>query len=76
MVADTMDLIVFVHGTGAADRADRGQKWWQLESAFSNRLTPLLQSRAALALPFHWSGANSELARRKAGLWGIATVAP
>ena len=30
-------------------------------------LAPLLESRAAVAHPFHWSGANSELARRNAG---------
>lgn len=66
MAADAKDLIVFVHGTGSANPADEGQKWWQLKSAFSNELGAL-QACAIAALPFHWSGLNSELARRRAG---------
>jgi hypothetical protein len=66
MTADAKDLIVFVHGTGSANPADEGQKWWQLGSSFSNELGAL-QTCAILARPFHWSGLNSELARRRAG---------
>src|SRR5438105_6993814 len=66
MTADAKDLIVFVHGTGASNPADEGKKWWQLQSTFSNELGGL-QSRAIATLPFHWSGLNSELARRRAG---------
>ncbi|MBR0775013.1 hypothetical protein JQ625_09225 [Bradyrhizobium diazoefficiens] len=67
MTADAKDLIVFVHGTGSANPADEGKKWWQLGSSFSNELGALLQSCAVVARPFHWSGLNSELARRRAG---------
>jgi len=67
MTADAKDLIVFVHGTGSANPADEGKKWWQLGSSFSDELGALLQSCAVVARPFHWSGLNSELARRRAG---------
>jgi hypothetical protein len=66
MAADAKDLIVFVHGTGSANPADEGKKWWQLGSSFSNELGALLAS-VTVASPFHWSGLNSELARRRAG---------
>src|SRR5262249_24899764 len=76
ITSDAKDVVIFVHGTGAASPADEGQKWWQLKSTFSD-LLGALQSRATAVAPFHWSGLNSELARRQAGkdlfdrLWKI-----
>jgi hypothetical protein len=64
---DTKDLLIFVHGTGAAESADTGSKWWQLGSAFSNEISRQLQSSFVVAPPFHWSGANSELVRQRTG---------
>ena len=57
--------VILVHGTGAGDPADRGDKWWQLGSTFAQRLAEAL-SAATVEKPFHWSGANSEQARRAA----------
>jgi hypothetical protein len=65
--ADTKELLIFVHGTGASDVADAGSNWWQLGSNFSNEVCQQLGPGAEIAPPFHWSGANSELVRQKAG---------
>lgn len=67
MASDFSDLIILVHGTGASADSDIGSHWWQCNSAFSNRLKLLVGSCAEVASPFHWTGANSELARRRAG---------
>src|SRR5262245_2753055 len=59
--------VILIHGTGAADPADRGERWWQLGSQFVKDLIAALSGRVSVDTPFHWSGANSELARRAAG---------
>ncbi len=59
--------IITVHGTFAGDDADSGEKWWQRGSPFLTRLQSYLDDRIEID-PFHWSGANSELDRRQAGL--------
>lgn len=66
-MSTTDNLIIFVHGTGAADSLDQGERWWQSGSAFSDTFAPYLESGVTVAPPFHWSGSNSELARRIAG---------
>lgn len=62
-------LAVMVHGTFAGDPSDRGGKWWQLGSPFSERLKQQLPP--GVRLPhgdevFHWSGNNSERSRNRA----------
>lgn len=62
------ELVVFVHGTGAGDDADRGDKWWQIGSAFERRFSEAVGADAIVDKPFHWEkGPNSESARRAAG---------
>ncbi len=55
-----------VHGTFAGDDADKGEKWWQQGSPFLRGLQDLIADRLDVE-PFHWSGKNSELDRRRAG---------
>jgi len=62
------DVVIMVHGTGAADDADRGPSWWQSNSGFETAFSKLVEPFAATAKPFHWSGVNSEVDRRAAGL--------
>lgn len=73
--ASNPQLVILVHGTGAADPADRGERWWQLGSLFVQTLASALSGRASAAPPFHWSGANSELARRAAATKLLARLA-
>lgn len=63
--------LVMIHGTGAGDINDAGDRWWQKKSEFQTGLSDLLQFESSRAeiIPFHWDeGANSEEARRKAGV--------
>lgn len=60
--------VIFVHGTGAGDLADRGQRWWQIGSLFEQTFSAAIFSSAFVDRPFHWSGRNSESERRVAGL--------
>lgn len=61
----TMVEIITVHGTFAGDSADKGDKWWQQDSPFLEELQSHVEEKLEVR-PFHWSGANSELDRRKA----------
>lgn len=61
------DQIVLIHGTAAADIADRGSRWWQLESEFQTSLRSRLVG-FSFGKPFHWSGANLENGRDEAAL--------
>ncbi len=61
-----MAKIITVHGTFAGDEADKGEKWWQQGSEFLDELQDYVEEPLEVE-PFHWSGANSELDRRKAG---------
>lgn len=61
------DQIILIHGTAAADIADRGSRWWQLESGFQIWLRSWLAG-FAFGKPFHWSGANLENRRDEAAL--------
>jgi hypothetical protein len=71
MAKSSERLVLLIHGTAAADPDDRGTKWWQCESAFWTDLNRQLAPDAACGSPdggvFHWSGLNSEGARRQAG---------
>ncbi|KWV60466.1 hypothetical protein AS156_29240 [Bradyrhizobium macuxiense] len=67
------ERIILVHGTGAADIADRGSRWWQFGSLFQSHV----QSRLAgfcFDKPFHWSGANLEDRRYLAGMELLARL--
>ncbi|WP_306251166.1 triacylglycerol lipase [Parvularcula sp. IMCC14364] len=58
--------LITVHGTFANDEADSGEKWWQQGSDFLVALQGYIKEPLTI-LPFHWTGCNSELDRRKAG---------
>jgi hypothetical protein len=67
------ERIILLHCTGAADIADRGNRWWQSGSVFQSSA----QSRLASFLfdkPFHWSGDNFEDRRYQAGLELLARL--
>lgn len=59
--------IITVHGTFAGDEDDKGEKWWQKGSPFVTKLQACVKEPLKIN-PFHWSGANSEMDRRDAGL--------
>lgn len=64
------DLVIQVHGTYAADTSDSGNAWWQCGSRSAGQLAKKLPRNVRLAKTgevFHWSGANSERARIRAG---------
>ncbi len=62
---DAIDVVT-VHGTFAQDDADAGEKWWQRGSPFWTVVQRLVDTQLNIE-PFHWSGRNSEVDRRKAG---------
>ncbi|GGY52028.1 esterase/lipase family protein [Parvularcula lutaonensis] len=61
-----MVRVITVHGTFAGDSKVSGTKWWQKGSPFLTRLQELIREPLQVE-PFQWSGANSEIDRRKAG---------
>ena len=68
-----MVKIITVHGTFAQDSENSGDKWWQKGSPFLKKLQDLIGEPLDI-LPFHWSGDNSEIDRRKAGAKLSATI--
>ncbi|MEM1397123.1 MAG: hypothetical protein AAGH38_06710, partial [Pseudomonadota bacterium] len=64
---DELDVIT-VHGTFAGDpeQRDEGDSWWQRGSPFWEGVQQYLDTRLTIK-PLHWSGANSEVDRRKTG---------
>jgi tetratricopeptide (TPR) repeat protein len=69
-VTDRDELLLLIHGTGAAAPEDRGPAWWQRGSRFVESLSDHLPPHFRCApdnYVFHWSGANSETERREAG---------
>ncbi|MBR0852425.1 hypothetical protein JQ543_32170 [Bradyrhizobium diazoefficiens] len=67
--ASDPDLVLLIHGTGAANVADTGAAWWQAGSPVSLALRDRFGAGAALSTKiFHWSGKNSEYDRRQAAL--------
>lgn len=63
------EVVLLIHGTNAADRADIGDHWWQRESEFWRRLSQNLGDNFECQPTghlFHWSGMNSEKYRRAA----------
>ena len=67
-----LDTIWTIHGTGAAAASDEGTAWWQRGSDFTSALEqrlrdPVQLGPGAAGNLFHWSGENSEVARRRAG---------
>lgn len=58
-------VLVTVHGTGDGDTTDAGTRWWQIGSDFIERVgrEQPLSDTTITALPFHWSGANSDFDR-------------
>ncbi len=61
-----MVKIITIHGTNAGRPNDHGDQWWQKGSLFQTRVQQLIAEPLEFE-PFHWSGANSERQRRKAG---------
>lgn len=66
------DIVILIHGTGAADPDPISPKWWEPESAYAKdlreRLGPDFEvGTSEQSAPFKWSGANSEKDRRRAG---------
>jgi hypothetical protein len=61
-----MARVITVHGTFAGDASSRGEKWWQQGSPFTEALQDLIEEPLDFE-PFHWSGANSEMDRRRTG---------
>lgn len=66
------DIVILIHGTGAADPDPVTPKWWETESAYARdlqeRLGPDFEVGASgQSAPFKWNGANSEKDRRRAG---------
>jgi hypothetical protein len=72
--------VILVHGTGSAATEDIGTSWWQIGGGFQEWLKgsgesdwsvqPILKTGSYVEEDngiFHWSGANSELERRRAG---------
>jgi hypothetical protein len=62
-------VVIVIHGTFADNESDVGEQWWQRGSAFERWLSNALGE--AFATPceieaFHWSGLNTETARRMA----------
>jgi hypothetical protein len=64
------DAVLIIHGTGAADNRDEGDKWWQrgglLWRALDERLAPKACCYPSWGRLFHWSGANRERERLSA----------
>jgi hypothetical protein len=68
--ATQMEQVLLIHGTGSADDEDAGEKWWQLDSEAARQLESKLPPDVSChqqGVVFHWSGHNSEQARRNAG---------
>ena len=64
-------LVILVHGTYAASPDDSGDAWWQVGSPCWNALQERMPKGTSLPEAgevFHWSGENSERARRKASI--------
>ena len=57
-------VVVLVHGTFAGKHSDVGESWWQT----NGELFKQFNNKETFVLPFNWSGANSETARRNAAL--------
>jgi hypothetical protein len=62
-------IVVTVHGTNDGAETDSGEQWWQRASGFCRRFQSLAAGRSIDldVRPFHWDGANSDVARRQAG---------
>ena len=68
--AQSQDIILLIHGTGAGADEDRGSAWWQVGSEFASVLEESLPPGVRVHREgevFHWSAKNSEAERRYAG---------
>ncbi len=66
-----MDYKIYsVHGTFAADTSQRGNRWWQKESRFSDAVLSYLDTNTYRVRwePFRWSGENKSSERGKAAM--------
>lgn len=61
-----MVKLITVHGTFASRDSDSGDSWWQRGSPFMKDVQALIGERLDVQ-PFHWSGQNSEMDRRRTG---------
>jgi hypothetical protein len=62
----SLETIVMVHGTYAADQDDSGPQWWQDGSAVRASFEETFRGRAACDIAFHWTGKNKESERLEA----------
>lgn len=60
-------VVIAVHGTGASNVNDSGDLWWQNGSGFETDLLKAIPHNVTFEPPFHWSGANRESSRLRAG---------
>ena len=64
-----MDYRIYsIHGTFASDSSQRGHRWWQKESHFSDEVLSYLDTKSFRVKwePFRWSGDNKVSERREA----------
>jgi hypothetical protein len=66
------EIVILVHGTGAAEPDPVKPKWWETHSDYTRDLRECLGpgydvGETPESEPFKWSGANSERDRRRAG---------
>ena len=61
-----MVKLITVHGTFAGRESDTGDSWWQRGSPFMKEVQSLIDDKIDVQ-PFHWSGENSEMDRRRTG---------
>src|SRR5262245_12980871 len=67
------EIVILIHGTGAAEADPNKPKWWESHSDYARDLRERLGAgydvgETPESEPFKWSGANSERDRRRAGL--------
>jgi hypothetical protein len=66
------EIVILIHGTGAAEADPIKPKWWETHSDYARDLREKLGpgydvGETPESEPFKWSGANSERDRRRAG---------
>lgn len=73
VVAKRTKVFILVHGTGDGQASQGEPKWWEDQSLFVAGLEQIMQSGDRL-VPFRWTGANDEKARRRAARFLIKLI--
>ncbi len=68
---ETEEVVLLIHGTGAADENDSGDKWWQRPKGAKENFSKKLSDRLPVHIKvsneiFHWGGRNKETDRSAA----------